>query len=161
MPTYNDARVRPANDRPPAKDRDYVLYWTQLFRRLSHNHALDYALHWSKVLKKPLVVYEGLKLGYPWANARHHRFILEGMRANARRAKQLGVNYWPFAETPADNGRGLVRKLASRACLVVTDDYPAFIVPGQIAALAAKADVAVHAVDSNSIVPLALLGPAR
>jgi hypothetical protein len=28
-------------------------------------------------MKKPLVVYEGLRLDYPWASERHHRFVLE------------------------------------------------------------------------------------
>jgi deoxyribodipyrimidine photo-lyase len=43
---------------------------------------------------------------------------------------------------------------------VVTDDFPCFIVPAQAEALARKAAVPVFAVDSNSVVPLSLLGPA-
>ncbi|MGL6094520.1 MAG: deoxyribodipyrimidine photolyase, partial [Fimbriiglobus sp.] len=49
--------------------------------------------------------------------------------------------------------------VAAGACLVVTDDYPQFIVPAQIRAVARAVDVAVHAVDGNGMVPLALLGP--
>ena len=157
MPTFNDSRIRRANDAAPNPAGKYVLYWCQMVRRLAHNHALDYALHWSGVLKKPLVVYEGLKLSYPWANARHHTFLLEGMRDNAAAAKALGISYWPFVETPAQPGRGLVRQLLADACLLVTDDYPGYIVPAQIRA-AATANVAVHAVDGNGVVPLALLG---
>ncbi len=81
------------------------------------------------------------------------------MAANAARAEKLGLNYWPFVETERGGGRGLLRRLSQRACLVVTDDYPCFIVPGQSAALAGKVDVPVVAVDSNSVVPLSLLGP--
>ena len=51
-------------------------------------------------------------------------------------------------------------KLAADACLLVTDDYPAYIVPAQNRAVGAKADVAVHLVDGNGLVPLSLLGPA-
>lgn len=155
---FNDARIRHANQAALAPEREYILYWMQLYRRLDHNHALDHALRLSIEMKKPLVIYEGLKLGYPWASLRLHRFILEGMRANAAAAAKLGVNYWPFVETPEDAGRGLLRTLASRACAVVTDDFPCFIIPGQIAALAAKTDTAILAVDGNSIVPLAQLG---
>lgn len=158
MTTFNDARVRPANDRGENRGGRYVLYWTQMTRRLRANHALDYAANWAVKLKKPLVVYEGLKLDYPWASARFHRFLLEGMRDNAAAAARLGVTYWPFVETPATPGRGLLRTLAADACLVVTDDFPQFIVPAQTHALATSVEVAVHAVDANSIVPLARLG---
>ncbi|WP_439623313.1 deoxyribodipyrimidine photolyase [Gemmata sp.] len=157
MTTFNDSRVRTANDRPLNARGKYVLYWAQMFRRLHSNHALDHATKLAAELGKPLVVYEGLKLDYPWASARHHTFLLHGMRDNAAAAKTLGVTYWPFVETPDRPGRGLVRKLAAAACAVVTDDYPAYIVPAHNRALAA-CDVPVVLVDGNSIVPLARLG---
>lgn len=148
--TANAARANP-NGR-------YVLYWPQMFRRLHSNHALDHALALAAQHQKPLVVYEGLKLNYPWANARHHTFILQGMRDNARAAKKLGLAYWPFVETPDDSGHGLVARLASDAVCVVTDDYPAYIVPAHNRALAAKLEVPLILVDGNSVVPLSRLG---
>jgi deoxyribodipyrimidine photo-lyase len=81
------------------------------------------------------------------------------MRHNAARAEARGLNYWPFVETAPGQGRGLLSKLAARACLVVTDDFPCFIVPAQTRALARRVDVPVFAVDGNSVVPLSLLGP--
>lgn len=159
MTRFTEARVRLANNRSPDPQGQYVLYWSQLVRRLHANHALDHALHLAARFRKPLVVYEGLKLNYPWANARHHTFILQGMRDNAAAAARLGISYWPFVETPGDRGRGLVRQLAARACVVVTDDYPAYIVPAQNRAVAATIDVPLVLVDSNSLVPLSLLGP--
>jgi len=127
-------------------------------RRLHANHALDHAIALAAEHKKPLVVYEGLKLNYPWANARHHTFMLQGMRQNALAARQLGVSYWPFVETPQSSGRGLVNKLAADAVCLVTDDYPAYITPAHNRALAAKCDVPVILVEGNSIVPLSWLG---
>jgi deoxyribodipyrimidine photo-lyase len=156
--TFNAARVRRANDRPVNASGGYVLYWMQAARRLDHNHALDHALAEARRLGRPLVVYEGLRLRYPWASARLHRFVLEGMRANAEAAGRLGLAYWPWVERRPGEGRGLLASLAARAALVVTDDFPCFIVPAQIAALAARAEVAVVAVDANTIVPLARLG---
>ena len=158
--SYNGARLRRLNDKKTASDGEFVLYWMQLYRRLDHNHALDYALKCAADLHKPLVVYEGLRLDYPWASRRLHQFILEGMAANALKARERGLNYWPFVETPAEPARGLLRSLAQRASLVVTDDFPCFIVPDQSTALARKAEVPVFAVDANSLVPLSLLGPA-
>jgi deoxyribodipyrimidine photo-lyase len=157
--SVNQARLRRLNDRKIRADGAYVLYWVQAYRRLERNHALDYAARCAAELGKPLVVYEGLRLDYPWASARLHRFVLEGMRDNAEAAARLGLNYWPFVETPDRKARGLVARLAAGAALVVTDDYPCFVVPGQTAALVRRAEVPVFAVDGNSLVPLATLGP--
>ena len=156
---YEEARRRRLNDARVASGREYVLYWMQAARRLERNHALDHAVRFARELSRPLVVYEGLRVDYPWASRRLHRFVLEGMQTNAARAAELGLNYWPYVETKKGEGRGLLRSLAARASLVVTDDYPCFIVPAQAEALAAKVDVPVFAVDSSSVVPLSLLGP--
>jgi deoxyribodipyrimidine photo-lyase len=158
--TPRAARVRVASDRPFNAKGRYVLYWAQMFRRLHSNHALDHALALAAEHKVPLVVYEALKLNYPWASARHHTFILQGMRDSARAAKALGVSYWPFVETPTKDGHGLVKKLTERAVCVVTDDYPAFIVPAHNRALAVKCAVPLILVDGNSMVPLSRLGAA-
>src|SRR3954469_19802956 len=121
MPTFNDARIRLANDRPINPAGRYVLYWCQAYRRFDRNHALDEAIAQAHALKKPLVVYEGLKLNYPWASARTHQFMLQGMAESAKRAKELGIHYWPFVETPEHSGHGLVRALCKDACLLITD----------------------------------------
>ena len=98
--TLNQTRLVRLNDQPIAKSGQFVLYWMQTQRRLSHNHSLDYALKCANDLGKPLVIYEGLRLDYPWASARLHQFILEGMKDNAALAKKLGFTYWPYVETP-------------------------------------------------------------
>jgi deoxyribodipyrimidine photo-lyase len=152
------SRLRRLNDVPVARERDFVLYWMQAFRRLHHNHALDYALRCAGELKKPLVVLEALRPDYPWASHRTHRFVLEGMRDNARAARELRLNYWPLVATPHADGRGELRELSDRACVVVTDDFPGFVIPGHTRALARCRGSAVLAVDSNGIVPLAALG---
>jgi deoxyribodipyrimidine photo-lyase len=160
MTTFNDSRIRLLNTQEPDSARDYVLYWVHGFRRLNRNHALDYALRWCEILKKPLVIYEGLRLDYPWASIRHHRFILEGMLDHVRLCNQWGMNYWPFVETPGNEARGLLTTISKKACLVVSDDHPGFIIPGQNLALAKKIDVPLFVVDSNSLIPLQFLGPA-
>jgi deoxyribodipyrimidine photo-lyase len=154
----DDARVRRVNERPESARGDYVLYWMQIARRLDHNHALDHAMAQARRLGRPLVVYEGLQLDYPWASVRLHRFILEGMQANSDAAEALGLTYWPWVERRPGEGRGLLAGLAARAALVVTDDFPCFIVPAQTDALAARAPVAVIAVDTSTVVPLSRLG---
>jgi deoxyribodipyrimidine photo-lyase len=145
--SYNQARLRRLNGARLAAGAEYVLYWMQSCRRLERSHALDYALRCAAELGRPLVLYEGLRIDYPWASERLHRFVLEGMQANAARAGELGLSYWPYVESRAGEGRGLLRRLSERACLVVTDDFPCFIVPAQAEALAQKASVPVFAVD--------------
>jgi deoxyribodipyrimidine photo-lyase len=157
---YKAARLRRLNGARTNRNGDFVLYWAQIYRRLERNHALDYALRCATETGKPLVVYEGLRLDYPWASRRFHRFLLEGMAANAAGAARRGIHYWPFVETPKSPAPDLVPRLAARAALVVTDDYPCFVVPRQSEALARRTEVPVIAVDGNSIVPLSLLGPA-
>jgi deoxyribodipyrimidine photo-lyase len=48
--------------------------------------------------------------------------------------------------------------LAERACLVVTDDSPAFFYPRMVAAAAARLPVRLEAVDGNGLLPLAATG---
>ena len=158
--TLNQSRLVRLNGHPIDKSGDFVLYWMQMQRRFSSNHSLDYAIKCADELGKPLIVYEGLRLDYPWASARLHRFIIEGMRDNAAAAAKLGFTYWPYVETPQQPARGLLRRVAGRAALVVTDDFPCFIIPSQSASFASKMARAVIAVDSNSVVPLRLLGDA-
>ncbi len=156
----DERRIRLANERLPDPAGDYVLLWLQAARRLDHNHALDHALRLAGEAGKPLVVYEGLRLDYPHASWRFHRFVIEGMRDNAAAAQRLGLAYWPFVETPDRPARGLLRRLAQKAVAIVTDDEPHFVMPAQTAALAAASPVAVHAVDTSSLVPLSELGTA-
>jgi len=68
--SYNQARLRRLNAASSAAGAEYVLYWMQAARRLAHNHALDYAIACARELARPLVVYEGLRVDYPWASRR-------------------------------------------------------------------------------------------
>lgn len=155
--SYNQARVRRSNAAPIHHAGEYVLLWMQSARRLASSHALDYAAKCARELGVPLVAYEGLRLDYPWASRRLSSFIVEGMRDNASEARSLPLHYWPFVERSPKEGRGLLRRIAARACLIVTDDFPCFILPEQTAALA-SIDRPLYVVDGNCVVPLAALG---
>src|SRR4029453_18281817 len=126
---YTDLRVRHVRTGPGRRGGDYGLYWMQAYRRLECNHALDEAPRRANEAGKPLVVYEGLRLDYPWASLRHHRFILEGMQGNHEAATRLGLAYWPFVETEPGAGRGLVARLPRRAPLLFPTDFPPFLAP--------------------------------
>ena len=78
-------RLRRLNDAPVRANGDFVLYWMVANRRLDWNFALDRAVEHARSLGRPLVILEGLRVDYPWASHRHHRFVLDGMREHRKR----------------------------------------------------------------------------
>ena len=80
-------RVRSATQCDLRPDGQYVLYWMTAYRRLASNFALDRAIELAVTLNKPLLVFEGLRIGYRWASDRFHRFVLDGMLDNRKAAE--------------------------------------------------------------------------
>jgi deoxyribodipyrimidine photo-lyase len=141
-----------------AGDGRYIIYWMQTARRIPGNLALDFAIAAANERRLPVVVYESLRPDYPSANDRIHRFVLDGVRANADDAARRGLRYVFFLpRTPVD-ARGVLRRLAGDAALVVTDEYPAFIIPRQTARFAARSPVPVIAIDGNGMLPMRAAG---
>jgi deoxyribodipyrimidine photo-lyase len=104
------------------------------------------------------VVFEALRIGYPWASDRLHRFVLDGMADNARTCAGHGVNYYPYLEPAPNAGKGLLRALAENACVVVTDDFPCFFLPRMVASAAKKLPILLEVVDSNGLLPVYATG---
>ena len=146
------------NDAPMHVGRDYVLYWMIAARRTSWNFALDRAAEHAHTLGKPLIVFEPLEVDYPWASARLHRFVIDGMRDNAAAFAGTPVTYFPYVEPLPGAARGLLETLARSACVVVTDDFPSFFLPRVVAAAGARLDVRLEAVDGNGLIPMAAPG---
>lgn len=147
-------RVVALNDRPINTNARYVLYWMQMFKRVDNNHALIWAIRKANELKLPLVVYEGLKYYYPWASDRIHTFILEGVEERRVEFERLGIRYIFYLQKDASSRKNTVAALANDAALIVTDDYPCFIIPEHNARIAERAEIAVHAVDSCGVIPM-------
>jgi hypothetical protein len=124
------------------------------FRRAQSNFALDRAIEHARDLKKPLVIFEALRVDYPFASDRLHTFLFQGMADNARRFERADVTYFPYAEERPGDGKGLLEALAARACVVVGDDWPCFFVPRMQAAAATRLDVRFEVVDSNGLFPM-------
>lgn len=149
-------RVTKLNNASENKKGRYVLYWMQMFKRASHNYALNFAIQMANERRLPLVVYEGLTFSYPWANDRFHTFILEGVAEKQAEFAERGIRYVFYLQRNKRDPRKVVAQLAREAALLVTDDYPCFIVPRhneQISRLA----LPVYAVDANGMVPLSAL----
>ncbi len=147
-------RVRSLNSHRPNADGEFVVYWMIAARRPRWNHALDRAVELATAHARPLVVLEPLRVGYRWASDRHHGFVIDGMKDNARHFAERGVRYYPYLEPEEGDGKGLLAALAARSTAVVTDDSPAFFLPRMLAAAAEQVEVPLEAVDSNGILPL-------
>ncbi|MBP7778055.1 MAG: deoxyribodipyrimidine photolyase [Acidobacteria bacterium] len=146
-------RIRTANERPAGGGR-YVLYWMIGARRARWNFALEHAAAQARARHLGLVVFEPLRADYPWASARFHRFVIDGMTDNARALAVPGVTYFPHVESRPGEARGLLAALAAEAALVVTDDVPGFFLPRMIARAATELPVRLDAVDGNGLLPL-------
>ncbi|MFN7940309.1 MAG: deoxyribodipyrimidine photolyase [Thermoanaerobaculia bacterium] len=153
-PSIPADRLTVRRDLAPAAG-ECVLYWMTSARRLEWNYALDRALDWARALDRPLVVLEALRCDYPWASARLHRFVLDGMAENAARAAASGIAYHPYVEPARGAGGGLLAALAERAAVVVGDDFPAFFLPRMTARAAAIVPCRFETVDANGLLPLA------
>src|SRR6187402_901503 len=151
-------RLRFVVDGPARVDGEFVLYWMTAARRARWNFGLQRAVRWARELEKPLVVLEGLRADYPHASDRLHRFVLDGMRANAAAFAEKDVLYWPFVERAVGEGRGLLAALAQHASVVVTDDYPCFFLPRMIERAGRDVKTRFEAVDSNGLLPLRAAG---
>jgi deoxyribodipyrimidine photo-lyase len=128
---------------------EFVLYWMQSARRLRSNLALDFAIARANELGLPVVVYEGLRPDYPSANDRIHSFVMDGLAPNLEDADRRGVRYVSFVPRTRQDARGVLRRIATRARFVVTDEFPAGIVRRQNEAFRCA-----YLVDGNGILPM-------
>jgi len=147
-------RIWKADDNGINPEGEFVLYWMIAFRRSHWNFSLQRAVDWAKALRKPLVILEALRCGYKWASDRLHRFILDGMVDNMHQLKKHNAYYYPYVESKYGEGRGLLEALSAKACVVITDDFPAFFIPRMVAAASRKIPILFEKVDSNGLLPI-------
>lgn len=154
MEDFPALRLTSCNDAPVRADRDFVLYWMIANRRTRCNFSLQRAVAWAEKLQKPLVIFEALRIDYPWASRRFHRFVLQGMSDNAAAIKSTPALYYPYVEPTKNADHGLLAALAKKACVIVTDDFPCFFLPRMVGVVARKIDVQLEAIDSNGLLPM-------
>ncbi|MEZ4455425.1 MAG: hypothetical protein R2882_02570 [Gemmatimonadales bacterium] len=156
----DDLRIHAAREGAPRPGGEFVLYWMQgVAMRSTANFALNFAVEQANALGVAVLVYQGLRHDYPWANDRHHTFILESAADLYRGLAERGIRYAFYLETVAEQAERGRREsplvaLARRAALVVTEFYPTFIQPRQLKRLREKTDTPVVAVDTTTVVPL-------
>lgn len=147
-------RIRTATGQPIQSHGKFVLYWMTAFRRLHSNFALQRAIELAVQVKRPLLILEAVRVHYPWACDRFHRFIIDGMRDNAVEIASRKTGYLAYVEPRRGDGSGLVRTLAEQAAAVVTDDFPCFFHPTMVRRVVRHWPCYVELVDSNGILPM-------
>ncbi len=153
MPVSAD-RIRPLNNASPAQNRKYVLYWMQMNRRASENHALAHAVEIANANGLPLLVYEALTCDYKAANDRLHTFVLEAVPETAAAVRKMGAGYLFCLRARKADPNDVMYRLATQAHTVVTDDYPVFIAAEHNARVPERIGIPYIAVDSSCIVPM-------
>ncbi|MBN2239450.1 MAG: deoxyribodipyrimidine photo-lyase [Dehalococcoidales bacterium] len=111
-----EERIKVLNNKQPGKGQ-YVLYWMQASQRTEYNHALEYGIFRANEIKLPLLVFFGLTDTFPDANARHYRFMLEGLKEVKYSLNDRGIGMVIRHVSPE---KGAV-ELAKNAALVVCD----------------------------------------
>ena len=111
-----ESRIRRRNDEA-VRQGSYVLHWMQQSQRADFNPALEHAIDQGNRLDRSVIVGFGLMDGYPEANARHYRFMLEGLRDVQSRLGERGIKFVLRHGHPAE----VALDLASEASLVVCD----------------------------------------
>ncbi len=149
-------RIRVLHDRPPKLDGGYVVYWMTAVRRTAWNFAIQRAIGWARELKRPLVIIEVLTCGGRWDSDRHHRFVLQGMRDNARRLAGAPAFYYPYVETHPGECREFLEAVCGQACVVITDDYP--IALPAVKAAEGQVSIRVERIDGSGLLPLRAAG---
>ncbi len=147
-------RIRDLNSVAPRENASYVLYWSQMNRRVQSNHALRHAADVANENGIPLLVYEGLTFTYKGASDRMHTFLLNAVPETEKSLRSLGAGYFFYLRAKDEDANDTLYRLAAKARCVVTDDYPVFIAAEHNKHVAKKIDVPFTAVDSSCIVPM-------
>lgn len=109
-------RIKVLKTAPDRKGR-YVLYWMQASQRSEENHALEFAIREANARALPVVVFFGLTWDFPEANARHYRFMIEGLNQVRSALNEKGVQFLVRNISPEAGALELSRE----AALAVTD----------------------------------------
>ncbi len=144
-----DERIQVLNTKGMA-NRPYVLYWMQSAQRAECNHALAYAVQKANELHKPLIVFFIITENFPEANARHYRFMLEGLRETKVQLAMRGIQMLVKKGSPQE----VALELSSLAALLVVDRGYLRVERAWRADLADNAACPVVQVETNVIVPV-------
>lgn len=159
LPPHLAERICRADDRKPPATGRYVVYWMRTAVRGHENPALDAAIVLARELDLSLWVYHALSEKYPFANDRHHTFILQGARDVSAELAERGIPYALHVEREGHRGPHL-KTIGNQAALVITEEMPVAPLRSWTDRLSAAVTAPVWTVDTACVVPMSLPGKA-
>lgn len=157
LPPFLRERSRCFDGTKRVQDGELVLYWMHHAVRGHENPALEVAVAVAQRLSLPLLVYQGLAGRHRFNSDRHHTFILEGARD--AHAELAGAGVRAVFHLPADpSAPSPLPGLASRAAVVITEDFPAPPFPAWSWRLAQATATPMWLVDCDCVLPMQLQG---
>ncbi len=134
---------------------EWVLYWMQQSQRAHDNPALEYAISQANRLDLPVLVGFALTDGYPEANLRHYRFMLEGLAETQRQLARRRIGMVVHNGTPAT----VIGRLAHRSALLVCDVGYTRHQRAWRLSLSQSAPCRTVAVEGDVVVPVGVVSP--
>ncbi len=153
LPGHLRERLRPLGPRPPRTGAEFVLYWCHHALRAHENPALDTAVWAANRLGLPVLVYQGLGGNHRFDSDRHHTFILESARDLAGQLAARNIRH-AFCLGRAPREAGPLAALASRAALVVSEEFPVPPFSRWYRRWASHAETPFFLVDTACLVPM-------
>ncbi|MBN1766203.1 MAG: deoxyribodipyrimidine photo-lyase [Sedimentisphaerales bacterium] len=150
----HEERIQPLNHQP-LKDGSYVIYWMQAAQRSEYNHALEFAVRKANQLKKPLLVFFGIREHYPNANERHFYFMLEGLREVRQSLEQRGIRMIILRESPQT---GILAPARDASLVVADKGYLSFQRKWR-QSVAKNIKCSMLEIDTNVVVPVNQASP--
>lgn len=132
-----------------------VVYWMQTGVRTRSNHALEYAIHLANHRDQMVYVVFCLTPGYPGANERHYRFLIEGLNDVCTGLEQRRIPFFVYVGDMEE----FVRTVSTVASTLVVDRGYLRHHRRWRSLLAEHADCPIVQVESNVIVPVETASP--
>ena len=149
-----DPRVTVRRAGPPDPAGRCVVYWMQRAQRATDNPALNVAVNVGNELGKPVVVFFAPVPFYPHANARHYRFLADGI---SDIAEALGRRHIGFVLRTYPRHSLLTFCREVQSSIVIGDENPLREPERWRVRVAKELAVPFWTVDADVIVPTKLL----
>jgi deoxyribodipyrimidine photo-lyase len=148
-----DPRVMVRTKGEPDPDGRCVVYWMQRAQRAVDNPALDVAVQLGNELRLPVVAFFGLNPFIERANARHYRFLVDGLPDIAAGLRRRRVG---FVLRRYPHHRLLPFADEVRPAIVVGDENPLRQTEGWREKVGDELRVPLWTVDADVVVPVKL-----
>ncbi len=133
-------------------NRGPVVFWMSRDQRVNDNWALVYARELAESASTELRVVFTLPNGFLGAEARHYRFMFDGLERVEARLRSLGVGFDLLVGEPSSTLSGFLESVG--ASILIHDFDPLREKRRWRSAVAEQVKIPVHEVDAHNVVPL-------